>query len=63
VQVEVDFSCCESHGECAMTAPEVFELDDNDELQILLPNPPERLRADVEAAARTCPTQAITLRE
>jgi ferredoxin len=61
VRVNVDFDLCESHGECAIMASEVFRLDENDQLEILQSDPPERLRGDVEAAARTCPTQAITV--
>jgi len=44
-------------------APEVFDLDDNDQLHLLMENPPEDLREKVELAVRTCPKQAITLLE
>jgi ferredoxin len=63
MRVVVDFDVCESNAICMRTAPEVFLVDDNDELQILQENPPEELRAKVEAAVRGCPKQAITLVE
>lgn len=61
LQIEVDFSRCESHGECALAAPEVFEVDDDNFLQILVEEPGEELRGKLEQAARACPTQAITV--
>jgi len=44
-------------------APEVFLVDDDDNLQILQENPPDELRVKVEEAVRMCPKQAITLEE
>jgi ferredoxin len=44
-------------------APEVFELDEDDELHVLIENPGEDLREKVEMAVRTCPKQAISIRE
>jgi ferredoxin len=44
-------------------APEVFELDDNDDLHVLMENPGEDLRDKVEMAVRTCPKQAISIVE
>jgi len=32
MKVHVDLAVCEAHGECTYAAPEVFELDDDDEL-------------------------------
>ena len=42
-------------------APEVFEVRDDDFLYVLQEEPGEDVRAQVEAAAATCPTQAITV--
>jgi len=62
MRVEVDLDRCEAHGECTMVAPEVFELDDEDQLHYDA-EPDESLRAKVEQAVRVCPVQAIRLRE
>jgi ferredoxin len=43
--------------------PEVFRVEDNDELQILDEHPPEALRAKVEAAVNGCPRNALRLEE
>jgi ferredoxin len=44
-------------------APEVFEVRDDDLLYVLDENPPEELRAKVEAAVRTCPKNAISIED
>ena len=61
--VIVDMSMCDLHGLCVEAAPEVFEIDDNGVLQVLIEAPPEDLRAKVEKAVRECPTGAITIQE
>ena len=42
-------------------APEVFRVDEDDTLTILIEQPGEDLRDKVEEAARLCPRQAITI--
>jgi ferredoxin len=61
VRVVVDFDLCESNALCMAAAPEVFEVRDDDFLYVLDPEPPEALRDEVEAAARSCPKTAITV--
>jgi len=56
-------SICDLHGLCVEAAPEVFEIDDNGALQVLIEAPPEDLRTKVEKAVRECPTGAITIQE
>ena len=63
MKVVVDLSKCDLHGLCVEAAPEVFEIDDNGVLKVLIEAPPEDLRAKVEKAARECPTGAITIQE
>jgi ferredoxin len=63
MRVVVDLSQCESNALCMALAPEVFKLDDDDELHVLIENPGEELREKVEAAVRTCPKQAISIHE
>jgi len=61
LKVIVDRDLCQDHGQCCFAAPEVFELDDNGKLQVLIEEPDEALRATVEDAADVCPVQAITI--
>jgi ferredoxin len=63
MKVVVDVSVCDLHGLCVETAPEVFKIGDNGVLQVLNETPPEELRAKMRAAARECPTGAISLEE
>jgi ferredoxin len=59
-RVSVDRSVCQTHGQCAFFAPEVFVLTEDGELEYDA-FPVESLRESVEEAVQGCPTQAITL--
>jgi ferredoxin len=61
MRVTVDYDLCESNALCMQSAPEVFEVRDDDVLYILQEHPGEELRAKVEEAVRRCPKQALTL--
>jgi ferredoxin len=61
VKVVVDYDLCESNAICMGIAPEVFEVRDDDNLYLLMEEPPEELRSKVEEAVRRCPKQAITI--
>lgn len=63
MRVVVDFDQCESNALCMAAAPEVFEVRDDDFLYVLDEQPPESLREKVQAAARACPKQAITIED
>jgi ferredoxin len=63
MRVVVDFDRCQSNALCMAEAPEVFEVRDDGYLYIPQEEPGEELRAKVEAAARVCPTQAITIED
>lgn len=63
MRVVVDFTLCESNALCMEAAPEVFEVRDDDRLYLLNENPPDELRAKVEAAAWVCPKQAIKIED
>ncbi len=63
MKVVVDFDLCESNAVCMDVAPEIFKVDDDDMLQILIEEPPEELRAKLEESVRLCPRQAISIQE
>ena len=60
VRVNVDLDLCQSHGECCLVAPDLFELDDDDLLHWKAEVDDSR-REDVEHAEQMCPVQAITV--
>jgi ferredoxin len=63
VRIIVDRDLCESNAVCMDVEPSVFEVDDNDELQILNEHPDEALRPKMEEAVRRCPKQALSIEE
>jgi ferredoxin len=60
MEVRVDRDLCEANGVCTGIAPDVFDLDDEDELVILQPEPPEEMRERVEQAVASCPKTALS---
>lgn len=63
MKIVVDYDLCEANAICMDIAPEIFKVDENDELQLLVENPPEELRSRVEEAVRLCPRQAISIQK
>jgi ferredoxin len=62
MKVTVDPLRCDAHGVCVDACPQVFALDDDDDVVTLLQEEPdETLRESVERAARMCPKAAITV--
>ncbi|CRK59562.1 putative ferredoxin [Alloactinosynnema sp. L-07] len=61
MKIEVDRDQCEANGVCVGVAPEVFELDDDDELHISEPDGDIDPRRVAQAVA-SCPKVALTLR-
>ncbi|GGF46588.1 ferredoxin [Marmoricola endophyticus] len=63
LRVEADADVCVGSGQCVMTAPEVFDQDDDASVVVLEEHPTADQAADVDAAAVGCPVQAIVLHE
>jgi ferredoxin len=63
VRVVVDWELCESNALCVEACPEVFRVDDDDNLQILNETPPASLLDRLREAERVCPRQAIQIVE
>jgi len=64
MKVVVDWDKCQDHGQCAFEAPEVFQIDpETSKLVVLQEEPPESMRAEVEAAMDVCPVQAILIED
>lgn len=59
---DIDYDLCKSHGVCARTAPEIFEVRD-DGTYIIMEEVPESRRAELEKACELCPEQAISFKE
>ncbi len=65
MRVIVDTALCEANALCAGLVPEIFEVDESDELTILTPNgevAPD-LADLVREAVRCCPKMALSLED
>jgi ferredoxin len=62
MKIEVDRDVCASSGMCVLTAPDVFDQDEEDgRVVLLVPDPPEEFQGAAHQAAQLCPTRAITV--
>jgi ferredoxin len=62
VKITLDQNVCDAHGDCVVAAPDLFDLDDDDEVaKVLVPEPGEDMRTMALEAAEACPVQAITI--
>lgn len=59
MDVEVDYDQCEANGICVGIAPDIFDLNDDDELQIAGGPVPTDREADVRDAILQCPKAAL----
>jgi len=63
MKIHVDFGLCESNGICMAVLPEVFQLGDDDQLNLLRPQVGPETETQVQEAVRQCPRQAIFLED
>ncbi len=64
MKVVVDYDLCEANALCMDCCPEVFRVEEDDTLTVLIEDDvPDDLRAKVEEAVRLCPRQAIATQE
>lgn len=63
IEVSVDRNKCCGYGLCAEICPGVFELDDTGLAIVASATVPLALVGRARQAARTCPAEAITIRE
>jgi ferredoxin len=61
-QIMVDRGECEANAVCEGILPEVFQVNDDDELQILNEHPPADLLDKVQEAVDMCPKRALFLK-
>ncbi|HEY9314759.1 ferredoxin [Williamsia sp.] len=60
MRVTVDEDRCEGHALCVESAPDVFDIGDDD-LAIWDEHPPAGTEKSVRAAIAACPRQAISI--
>jgi ferredoxin len=60
VKITVNYERCESFGMCCLNAPDLFQLDDDDQLQHAVEADESRRQELLEVAGQ-CPTRSITI--
>jgi ferredoxin len=64
MRVTVDRERCIGAGMCVLTAPVVFDQDEEDgRVVLLVTDPPEELQDAVRQAERLCPSGAIAVQD
>jgi ferredoxin len=61
LRIVVDHDECEANAVCVGIAPEVFEVDDDDNLQLHTERPGPELIDRVREAVDSCPKRALFL--
>ena len=61
MKIVVDYDLCEANAVCMDVAPELFKVDDDDNLHILIEEPGEEHKKKLQEAVRLCPRQAISI--
>lgn len=59
MHIQVNLPACEGHGLCAQVAPQVYEVDDEGYVRMLVDEVPPGLEAAAAAGARACPVAAL----
>jgi ferredoxin len=62
-KLTVDPDECEANAVCVGIAPEIFDLDDDENLHILIEEPEGELLSKAREAVDSCPKRALFLRE
>jgi len=64
MRIKIDPELCNGYGNCVMTAPDVFDLDNaTNGAVVLAGHPTDADRIAVDEAIADCPTRAIRILE
>lgn len=61
MRIEVDHDRCTGLGICESLSPDVFEVNDGGDLQLLADTVPDGQLDDVREAVAGCPTEALRI--
>ena len=61
MRIVVDYDLCEANARCMKACPEIFEVDENDNLIVKQETFDASIAPKVEAAVKSCPRQAIRI--
>jgi ferredoxin len=60
-RIVVDRELCESNAVCVRTAPDLFVIDEDDKMRLLVEEPAPDQMEKARAAVRRCPKRALSL--
>jgi ferredoxin len=60
-ELAVDYDLCEANGICVGIAPEVFDLDDDDNLHLLATDVTVSNESRIQQAIDSCPRNALRI--
>lgn len=63
MDIVIDLAACEGHGLCQQVAPQVYELDEDGYVRLLVTEVTPELESAAAAGARTCPVAALKVRQ
>lgn len=58
IKIDIDMDKCQHYGQCVFEAEDIFQLDDDGNIQYTKEVPDDR-QDDVDNAVDVCPMQAI----
>ncbi|GAC57891.1 putative 3Fe-4S ferredoxin [Gordonia hirsuta DSM 44140 = NBRC 16056] len=61
MRVTCDYDLCESNAVCVGMAPDVFELNDDDDMVILQAEVPPEREEEMRQVVASCPRSALSL--
>lgn len=61
--VRADFEVCQGYANCVMTAPEVYDIDDDGTVVLLKEEISDDERAKVQEAVNSCPVSALSIED
>ena len=63
MHVVVDYDLCEGNAVCEAISGEIFQVGEDDQVRLLLPEPGPEWQTAVEEAVRRCPKQALSVED
>lgn len=63
IGVKADVTQCEGYANCVIASPDVYDINDDGEVEVLQSAVSEDRRVEVAEAVRSCPTGALWLEE
>jgi ferredoxin len=61
MRIIADTHTCIGSGQCVLTAPDIFDSDDDGLVAVLEPEPDASHEASVREAVSLCPSRALSL--